>query len=196
MGMDGEEITRRLLDGEGLGYRAWGTLGKFGHNLGLNIFFPRALRAVFRKPIKALSETAENVWTARFPKNVELVAKETGVTPDDISAVVDDPVQAPKPSSLVEPSEQVTTETMTNAVVKDAVGDVSPTGFMVSATRPIDDVDFQTPYWQTYDALAKDKPASFAEALEVITAALKRFPDAATDRDWETSTEFGSLRRQ
>jgi len=179
----GEEVTRRLLDGEGLGYRVWGATGRFMHNLGLNIFFPRFLRKAWESPVVTpVREAASNVWNAKFSPNIKLVASETGESLEDVANKVEDPVQPPAPNKYVEPSEQQTVETATNTVVKDSVNGTSPTGFMVSAVRPIEDAKYQSTFWQSLEGIGKDKPASFNEMYEVITAGLRKFPEAVQIR--------------
>lgn len=179
LGMDGEEVTRRLLEGEGLGYRSWGQISKFMHNLGMNIFIPRFARKIWEGPMAPIRDTFDTV----FSKNVKLVAEETGVPPSAVADIVEDPVQPPAPNRYVEPSEQQTAETVSNTVVKDAVNGVSPTGFMVNATRPIKDADIQsTPFYNTTKAISQDKTPKFQEMYEVVAASLRRFPDAAQIR--------------
>ena len=188
LGMDGEEVTRRLLEGEGLGYRSWGQISKFMHNLGMNIFVPRFARKIWEGPMAPVRDT----WDTIFSKNVKLVAEETGVPPSSVADIVEDPVQPPAPNKFVEPSEQQTAETVNNTIVKDAVNGTSPTGFMVSSTRPIKDAEVQSNFWQTTDGIGKDKPLGFQEMYEVITAGLRRFPEAVQIRagGYQAATQF------
>lgn len=160
MGGDGGEVTRRLLEGDGIGYRAAGMVAGFFHNLGIN---------------KAAGSLFSRLGKIKDPRIDDLAAK-SGKSPEEVETIINttkEPVYKPD----TEPIDSVTVDGAANVIAGDQVENVSPMGYLAAIANKGDDLS-PNPFFIHLQGLTGGD-MGFIRSIKTLTEALPRFKDIA-----------------
>ena len=165
MGGDGTEVTRRLIEGDGIGYRTAGMVAGFFHNLALN----KSVTAIFGKIGKVVNNS-----------QVEKIAKMSGKSPEEVEKVITTQKQ-PVYDVSREPIESGTVDGVANVVAGDTVNNaVSPLGYLQAITQRVSDFAIK-PFFIHLDGLTGGD-MGFVRSVDALTSSLPRFRDIDTVR--------------
>ena len=160
MGGDGGEVTRGLLEGDGIGYRAAGMVAGFFHNLGIN---------------KAVGSLFNRLGKVKDPRIEDLAAK-SGKSSEEVEAIINttkEPIYKPD----TEPLDSVTVDGAANVIAGDQVENVSPMGYLAAIANKGDDLR-PNPFFLHLEGLTGGD-MGFVRSIKTLTEALPRFKDIA-----------------
>ena len=168
MGLDGGEITRNLLEGNGIGYRVAGIIAGGLHNLGINITTDKLFGPLVRK----LGGAGKNIDPA-----LEQVAKDSGKPLDEVVETVSKRAE-PGFNTAKEPLDNVDASTAVNAIQGDAPEGVSPLGFLYNILGQQNDSIARRPFFLSVNGFTGgDK--GLIRTVNILTDHMDRFPLAA-----------------
>ena len=160
MGGDGGDVTRRLLEGDGILYRTAGGVAGFLHNLGIN----KAAGSIFSR----IGKVVDNA-------RIEKLSKQSGKSPEEVQQIVNT-TKEPVYSIDREPIESGTVDGVANVIAGDTVDNaVSPMGFLSAIIEKADDLR-TNPFFLHLDGLTGGD-MGFVRAIDALTQSLPRFAD-------------------